>query len=676
MTSFDAEPERRDDPLVESCLEEILGGKTPPDLKRDIIRRMRVGKGASVVPPPFQRDTTETKQPVIQPLTRASHVRAARSRAANRARTNKFAWTMATGAVVGLLVFAIYSANSPDNVALPPTPEVQPDDGVLPEPQPVPEAPTPRLDQPQLAVDDTDVGSEPLVEEVQPQPAEVGPVNVAQNPVEDEQVVGLINKQIEQRWELADIRPTGPIDDETWRRRVFQRLFGRSMTDDELRSFERWQTADKRRDLMDLVFTNESYKDEFATYWGKLWSDRLQARANPRDAKTLQSALARYLKSQFEVNRSHDQWVSSLITAEGSNILSEDDHNGATNFLLGLRDKDGVLPTTEVCRVLLGQRVQCAQCHNDGKAGLDQDQFWEMTAYFRQIEFTGFGRGRGRLSRLATAEPVRFQRDDGEWQQVEPRFFASDTTVATNSQDRRAELAGLITHSGMFARAAVNRVWSHFLGFGFTSPVDDMGHRNPASHPVLLDQLADHFARADFDTQRLIRWIVLSEPFNRSEVLSVSDKADVPEISFVAFFSRSYHRSSLFLTPHDALVSLGDGKADRLASMLSESVFGRKQDSFDEDDESASDDRDAKGVGLAGQLTIGQLRLARSLAKSRMSHEEKLRHVFLSVMARFPTDVEMRKASSIYASAQDNEIQAMENLIWALTRTQEFVNEH
>ena len=59
-------------------------------------------------------------------------------------------------------------------------------------------------------------------------------------------------------------------------------------------------------------------------------------------------------------------------------------------------------------------------------------------------------------------------------------------------------------------------MWSHFLGFGFTKPVDDMGPHNPPSHPELLDRLAADFAGGNsasadngaYDIKQLIRWIV------------------------------------------------------------------------------------------------------------------------------------------------------------------------
>ena len=36
-------------------------------------------------------------------------------------------------------------------------------------------------------------------------------------------------------------------------------------------------------------------------------------------------------------------------------------------------------------------------------------------------------------------------------------------------------------------------MWAHFLGYGFTKPIDDMGPHNPPSHPELLDSLAKRF---------------------------------------------------------------------------------------------------------------------------------------------------------------------------------------
>src|SRR5205814_1040571 len=46
-----------------------------------------------------------------------------------------------------------------------------------------------------------------------------------------------------------------------------------------------------------------------------------------------------------------------------------------------------------------------------------------------------------------------------------------------------------------FARVQANRIWYHLMGRGLVDPPDDFRATNPASHPALLDALADDFAR-------------------------------------------------------------------------------------------------------------------------------------------------------------------------------------
>ena len=53
--------------------------------------------------------------------------------------------------------------------------------------------------------------------------------------------------------------------------------------------------------------------------------------------------------------------------------------------------------------------------------------------------------------------------------------------------NRREELTKLVLASREFDRAIVNRMWAHFLGYGFTKPIDDIGPHNPPTHPELLD---------------------------------------------------------------------------------------------------------------------------------------------------------------------------------------------
>jgi hypothetical protein len=108
--------------------------------------------------------------------------------------------------------------------------------------------------------------------------------------------------------------------------------------------------------------------------------------------------------------------------------------------------------------------------------------------------------------------------------------------------NRREELAKLILASREFDQAIANRIWAHFLGYGFTKPIDDIGPHNPPSHPELLDQLGKSFRDGGFDLKKLMRWIVLSEPYSLSSQIIARNQDDDPTLGAKPMFSRLYLR--------------------------------------------------------------------------------------------------------------------------------------
>jgi hypothetical protein len=72
------------------------------------------------------------------------------------------------------------------------------------------------------------------------------------------------------------------------------------------------------------------------------------------------------------------------------------------------------------------------------------------------------------------------------------------------------------TDNPFFAKAAVNRLWGQFFGFGLVDPVDDFHDSNPPSHPELLNELAKSFADSGFDQRYLIRAICSSKAYRRT----------------------------------------------------------------------------------------------------------------------------------------------------------------
>ena len=126
-----------------------------------------------------------------------------------------------------------------------------------------------------------------------------------------------------------------------------------------------------------------------------------------------------------------------------------------------------------------------------------------------------------------------------------PKFV--DGTTINNSGylrdvDRRAELGKLIMKSEYLGKAIANRMWGHFLGYGFTKPVDDIGPHNPPSHPELLEYLGKQFAANGHDLRKMIRWITLSEAYSLSSKTTPKNSKDDPTLGEKPKFSHFYLR--------------------------------------------------------------------------------------------------------------------------------------
>ena len=129
--------------------------------------------------------------------------------------------------------------------------------------------------------------------------------------------------------------------------------------------------------------------DECAEHWSDRWASvMLGPGAEPHDS------LRDYLRTAWRTGKSYGLVVKELLTAEGSLRPGADDFNPATSFLLTEKDDEGVKTTARICRVLLGIQTQCAQCHDHPlNSSLVQDRFWQMNAFLRQMQRYSVGDG-------------------------------------------------------------------------------------------------------------------------------------------------------------------------------------------------------------------------------------------------------------------------------------------
>ncbi len=90
----------------------------------------------------------------------------------------------------------------------------------------------------------------------------------------------------------------------------------------------------------------------------------------------------------------------------------------------------------------------------------------------------------------------------------------------------RLQLAQELTRAEnpLLTRVIVNRVWSHLMGQGIVSTVDDFGAMGfKPTHPQLLDHLAKRFQKEGWSIKQLIQNIVLSSSYGMSS--QPNDKA-------------------------------------------------------------------------------------------------------------------------------------------------------
>jgi hypothetical protein len=152
-------------------------------------------------------------------------------------------------------------------------------------------------------------------------------------------------------------------------------------------------------------------------------------------------------------------------------------------------------------RIFLGVKLECAQCHHHPFADWKKEQFWEYAAFFAGPP-QGGAPGKIKIPSTDTFVNARFL--DGSFPQAKdmtnPRTTLADWMTAPTNK--------------YFARAVVNRLWSHFFGTGLMEPVDNLS--DDGENKELLDELARDFTEHGFDLKFLIGALVNSKAYQLS----------------------------------------------------------------------------------------------------------------------------------------------------------------
>ena len=249
-----------------------------------------------------------------------------------------------------------------------------------------------------------------------------------------------------------------------------------------------------------------------------------------------------------------------------------------------------------------------------------------------------------------------------------------------------------------FARAIVNRVWAHYMGRGIIDPPDNLSAFNPASHPDLLNELCRGFIASRFDLRWLHRTILNSRTYQQSSLPADGSEGD--RTHYASFAPRRLHAEVLLDALNTATgtsenmdmkyyhwpesvttVQVPFAPRNAFVSFVLE-TYGRPQRNaaVQCDCERESDVSIFHVLLLANHPRVWEKirdsngRVAQ-LQKSMLDNDKKVEDLYLATVCRLPTEME-RTACGRFLTESDSVEQGLQNVLWCLINTREFLLQH
>lgn len=467
-----------------------------------------------------------------------------------------------------------------------------------------------------------------------------------------------------------------PASESEFLRRVYLDTIGTLPTSSEARKYLADDSPNKRDRLIDELLS----RDEYVDYWTMKWLDILRADqliVTPQGTVAMQ----RWLRHSFQQNVSFDQMARELLTVQGSTTAE-----GPGAFYKILKKPDEM--SRAVSQLLLGVRIECAQCHHHPSERWSQEDYTALAGFFTGVKLKKLPNGTEAIVSLGgkdlphprTGEPVA------------ARALGAAAVDVSNLSDRRVALADWLTQpdNEFFSKAIANRIWAHYLGRGLVEPVDDIRETNPATNEPLMKALSRHMVDVQFDMRAFTRTLLKSSVYQLSSASSDSNRDDQQNFSHAAYKA----------IPAEALldaISQATGVAEkfngwphgyraiqiwdnRMPSYFF-SIFGRPVRATVCECERSGEPSISQALHLLNSPEIMQKiqhreGTARRLANSKLTNDEIIDELYLTTLSRFPNDDERGLMHEAFVGPEASRREAVEDVLWALLNTKEFIFNH
>jgi hypothetical protein len=564
---------------------------------------------------------------------------------------------------------------------------------------------------------------------------------------------GTIDKYIFQKLAEENVAAAPPSNDYEFVRRVTLDLTGRIPTPTAVNAFVADNAADKRGKLVDQLLTTNEWLDKWTVWFGDLLEN---SRVNDLGVNRFPqgvSAFNGFIRTSLQQSKPYNQMAKEMIAATGLNSYQQGELNFLPGSVMGGGPIQDVfdLQVATVAEKFLGiAHLNCLLCHN-GRGHLDSLSLWgyyktrteaygmasfmshTMTSqqrfdpannnvYYWALQnnvppntAVGLARNGGTNYTLDyslnTQTGNRPQRGPaGSTTRVRPAYIMNGAQPPVGS-DYRAFLADQVTSDFQFARATVNYVWEYFFGIGIVTPSNqfDPLRQDPdnppkdcpgstpctlqASHPRLLNELAQEFINSNYDIKKLMRQIANSRAYQLSSRYDGAWNEANERL-----FARKLVRRLWSEEIHDAIVqSTGIPATYTNAAWNPVTVnwamqlpepFGTGPGSFldpflrgNRDDEPRRGDPSiAQALALMNDpFVMGRINNAGTttmLAQAlRLADDQAVNTLYLTVLSRYPTAIELSTAVNNLKSATNATARTQEgrNLLWSLYNKVDFM---
>ena len=346
--------------------------------------------------------------------------------------------------------------------------------------------------------------------------------------------VSRVNQWLRDHWAENGVEPADLADDLTVYRRLSLALFGRIPSLEEVNAFRSDRRSDRLERWLNRMLQDRTYGD----YFGNRLVRMLTGIEEGLVFVFRRDRMSQWMSDALLEDRPWSEITRDCIAADGlwtsrpaANFLTAawvDGEGFDLNALAG-----------RTVRSFLGQRIDCAQCHDHFFAEWTQGDFEGLAAFYGQTQLTFSGvvdrptsqgfNAEYRIVEVGMIDELELLEEGMEpvGRIVNPEVPFHEEWMSTEGS-RRQQLASWVTHSSnrRFERAIANRTWGLMFGRAWFDPVDDLPDPPEGDEPRdLLDVLGAEYRRHDESLKSLIQIIALSDAFRlKSDVLGVDEE--------------------------------------------------------------------------------------------------------------------------------------------------------